>query len=66
MHHPAVGELELAYDKFAVNGSDGLTLVIYHAEPGSSSEQSLALLSALAADITPELQSQKRQRSARN
>ena len=47
MHHPAVGELELAYDKFAVNGT-------------------LALLSALAADITPELQSQKRQRSARN
>jgi transcriptional regulator with XRE-family HTH domain len=53
MHHPHVGDLELAYDKFAVNGTTGQTLVIYHAEPGSSTEQSLALLSTLAADITP-------------
>ena len=66
MHHPAVGELELAYDKFAVNGTDGLTLVVYHAEPGSSTEQSLALLSALAADIAPDQQSRNRHRSARN
>ncbi|MYV54600.1 helix-turn-helix transcriptional regulator [Streptomyces sp. SID3212] len=66
MRHPAVGELELAYDKFAVNGTDGLTLVIYHAEPGSSTEQSLALLSTLAADITPDRQPRNGERSTRN
>ncbi|MFC1411531.1 helix-turn-helix transcriptional regulator [Streptacidiphilus sp. N1-12] len=66
MHHPAVGDLELDYDKFAVNGSEGLTLVIYHAEPGSSTEQSLALLSALAADITPDQPPRNRHRSTRN
>lgn len=66
MHHPAVGDLELAYDKFAVNGTPGLTLVIYHAEPGSDTEQSLSLLSALAADIAPGQQPQNRRRARRN
>jgi MmyB-like transcription regulator ligand binding domain/Helix-turn-helix domain len=44
-----VGELELRYDKFAVTGSDGQVLVIYHAEPGSRTEEALSLLSSVAA-----------------
>jgi transcriptional regulator with XRE-family HTH domain len=47
--HPQVGELELPYDKFAVTGAADQVLMIYHAEPGSSTEQSLRLLSSLAA-----------------
>jgi transcriptional regulator with XRE-family HTH domain len=46
MHHPQVGDLELHYDKFAVTGSDGQLLVIYHAEPASRTEQALSLLAA--------------------
>jgi hypothetical protein len=49
MRHPQVGELELRYDKFAVTGSDGQVLVVYHAEPGSRTEEALALLSSVAA-----------------
>jgi MmyB-like transcription regulator ligand binding domain len=43
MVHPQVGELELPYDKFAVTGAADQVLMIYHAEPGSSTEQSLPL-----------------------
>jgi transcriptional regulator with XRE-family HTH domain len=47
--HPQVGELELHYESFAVNGSDGQMLVTYHAEPGSRSARALALLSSIVA-----------------
>jgi transcriptional regulator with XRE-family HTH domain len=50
MRHPQVGELELHYDKFNVAGADGQLLVIYQAEPGTRSEQALALLATIAAD----------------
>jgi transcriptional regulator with XRE-family HTH domain len=49
MVHPQVGELELPYDKFAVTVAADQVLMIYHAEPGSGTEQSLRLLSSLAA-----------------
>jgi transcriptional regulator with XRE-family HTH domain len=48
--HPQVGELELRYESFAVAGNPGQMLVVYHAEPGSPTEQALALLSSIAAD----------------
>jgi transcriptional regulator with XRE-family HTH domain len=48
--HPQVGELELHYETFAVAGSSGQVLSVYHAEPGSSTEQALALLSSIAAE----------------
>jgi transcriptional regulator with XRE-family HTH domain len=44
--HPRVGPLELRGEKLEVTGSDGLTLVVFHAEPGSDSAESLALLAA--------------------
>lgn len=50
--HPLVGELTLAYETFAVNGCPGQFLIVYHAEPGSASEQALKLLGSASADVT--------------
>src|SRR5918999_173886 len=47
--HPQVGELTLHYETFAVAGSSGQVLSVYNAEPGSPTEQALALLSSIAA-----------------
>jgi len=49
IEHPQIGRLELRYEKLAIAGGDGVTLVIYHAEPESSSAQSLQLLASTAA-----------------
>ncbi|MDG4760572.1 helix-turn-helix transcriptional regulator [Micromonospora sp. WMMD710] len=53
LRHPEVGDLDLYCDKLAVAGADGQLLVIYHAEPGSESARSLALLGSIAAS-TPD------------
>jgi hypothetical protein len=45
--HPQVGEMTLGLAKLAVEGTDGLMLVMYHAEPGTDSADRLALLSSL-------------------
>jgi transcriptional regulator with XRE-family HTH domain len=50
MQHPQVGELELHYDKFHLAGADRQMLTVYQAQPGSRSEQALALLATIAAD----------------
>jgi hypothetical protein len=50
--HPLVGELTLSYESFTVGGAPEQMLVVYRAEPGSASEQALALLSSIAADAT--------------
>ncbi|GAA4438526.1 helix-turn-helix transcriptional regulator [Phytohabitans houttuyneae] len=47
--HAMVGELTMAYETFSVNGSPGQFLIVYHAEPGSPSEQALRLLSSATA-----------------
>jgi transcriptional regulator with XRE-family HTH domain len=49
MRHPQVGMLELRREKLSVGDSGGQVLVIYHAEPGSDTARSLALLGSLAA-----------------
>lgn len=49
MRHPQVGMLELRREKLPIGDSHGQLLVIYHAEPGSDSATSLALLGSLAA-----------------
>ncbi len=49
MRHPEVGDLDLFADKLTIAGPDGLVLGVYHAEPGSESARSLALLGSLAA-----------------
>jgi transcriptional regulator with XRE-family HTH domain len=50
MHHPQVGELELHYENLQIAGTDGQTLIVYHAEPGSPTAQALELLSTLTTD----------------
>ncbi|MFL1378692.1 MULTISPECIES: helix-turn-helix domain-containing protein [unclassified Nocardiopsis] len=47
LHHAAVGDLDLHYESFTVNDSGGQQLVVYQAEPGSPSEEALALLGSL-------------------
>jgi transcriptional regulator with XRE-family HTH domain len=48
-HHPVVGGLTLRFEALTVNSAPGQQLVVYQAEPGSPSEQALALLGSLAA-----------------
>jgi transcriptional regulator with XRE-family HTH domain len=48
LEHPQVGPLELHYEKLQVTGAPGLTLVVYSAESGSSSEQALSLLASMS------------------
>jgi transcriptional regulator with XRE-family HTH domain len=47
-NNPFVGLVTLGYESFGVNGHAGQTLFVFHAEPGSSDEQSLALLAGMA------------------
>ncbi|MEU8693222.1 helix-turn-helix transcriptional regulator [Streptomyces sp. NPDC048665] len=47
--HPQVGDLELHSHKLSVDGTDGLTLVVFHAEPGSRSAELLDILGSLSA-----------------
>jgi hypothetical protein len=51
MQHPQVGPLELRREKLPVGGTDGQLLVIYHAERGSETARSLALLGSLAVSV---------------
>jgi transcriptional regulator with XRE-family HTH domain len=48
LHHPLVGELELSFNRLEVL-ADGLTIVVYTAEPGSKSAEALGLLASWAA-----------------
>ncbi|MFG2602104.1 helix-turn-helix transcriptional regulator [Streptomyces sp. NPDC048514] len=48
-HHPAVGDLTLAYEGLEMAAEPGLTLTIYTAEPGSPSDEGLRLLASWAA-----------------
>ncbi len=47
--HLEVGPLTLTYQAFDVREAPGQQLVIYHAEPGSPSAQSLNLLGSIHA-----------------
>ncbi|MCW2540609.1 MAG: transcriptional regulator [Frankiales bacterium] len=51
MKHPQVGLLELRREKLSIGDSGGQLLVMYHAEPGSASARSVALLGSLARDV---------------
>lgn len=54
LHHPQAGELELRYEKLLIPSTDMQTLVTYHAQPGSGSEERLRLLASLSApDAAP-------------
>jgi len=47
LNHPVVGELELNFVSLSINGAPGQQLVVYHAEPHTTSAQALTLLSTL-------------------
>jgi hypothetical protein len=47
--HPVIGELTLAYEELAITAEPGHVLLIYSAEPGSSSAEKLQLLASWAA-----------------
>ena len=49
LHHPLVGDLELAYEAMELPADPGLTMFAYTAEPASPSEERLKLLASWAA-----------------
>jgi hypothetical protein len=53
LHHPVVGELSLAYEALELPGDNGQRILVYTAEPGSPSEQSLKLLASWSATPQP-------------
>ncbi|MFK0112933.1 hypothetical protein [Streptomyces sp. NPDC091217] len=53
-HHPAVGDLTLAYETLPVAADADLTVVAYSSEPGSPSEDALGLLASWAATVDHE------------
>src|SRR3954454_24319975 len=44
LHHPVVGEIHLSYETLRLDADEGLRMALYTAEPGSASQQALALL----------------------
>jgi hypothetical protein len=52
LRHPVVGDLDLSYEGFELPSDPGLGLVIYTAEPGSTSEEALSLLASWATTQT--------------
>jgi transcriptional regulator with XRE-family HTH domain len=49
LKHPQVGQLELRYEKLLIPVTDVQTLVTYHAQPGSESQERLRLLASIGA-----------------
>ncbi|MGN9789410.1 helix-turn-helix transcriptional regulator [Nonomuraea sp. ZG12] len=54
VRHPQVGELRLLHEKFDIGSVGGMQLVVHHAEPGTDSVQSLALLGTLTTSLDRE------------
>ncbi|TCK59283.1 helix-turn-helix domain-containing protein [Curtobacterium sp. PhB136] len=48
-HHPVVGDLDLVYEAMEPMGEPGLNFLVYSAEPGSPTEESLRLLASWVA-----------------
>ncbi len=48
INHPQVGEMTLNRERLAINGADGLMLVVYHPDAGSTDADKLALLTSAA------------------
>jgi transcriptional regulator with XRE-family HTH domain len=49
IHHPVVGDLELAFESFPLGADPSQSLLTYTAEPGSPSQDALSLLASWAA-----------------
>jgi transcriptional regulator with XRE-family HTH domain len=48
--HPLVGGLTLGFETLQVSGCENQTLVVHHAEPGSTDERALRVLASMAQD----------------
>jgi transcriptional regulator with XRE-family HTH domain len=53
LHHPAVGDLSLSFNRLDITPDPGLTMFIYAAEPGTRSAEALNLLGSWAATVDP-------------
>jgi transcriptional regulator with XRE-family HTH domain len=51
LNHPDVGPLDLSSEKLDITGTEGLTLVIFHATPNTPTAQALAELAARTASL---------------
>jgi transcriptional regulator with XRE-family HTH domain len=51
LHHPTVGDLDLTYEAMELPADPGLTLLVYTAEPGSKTQDSLNLLATWSATL---------------
>jgi len=49
LHHPVVGDLDLTYEALELPSDPGLTLLVYTAEPKSSTQDAIELLASWAA-----------------
>lgn len=47
-NHPQVGQLNLNRERMSIDGADGMMLVVFHPEPGSSDAAKLTLLASAA------------------
>ncbi|MBW8701250.1 hypothetical protein MBT84_16725 [Streptomyces sp. MBT84] len=52
LRHPLVGDLELQFESFRPPSDGELSMVTYHAEPGSASAEALRLLASWGTDAT--------------
>ncbi|MBY8877232.1 MmyB family transcriptional regulator [Actinacidiphila acidipaludis] len=52
LHHPLVGDIQLYFEGFRLPDDPDLSLVTFHAEPGSPSAESLRLLVSWGTDAT--------------
>jgi transcriptional regulator with XRE-family HTH domain len=58
VHHPVVGDLDLAFERLDIATDQGLSIIAYTAEPGSTSDDSLQLLAHWAATNNSTTQNQ--------
>ena len=49
LHHPVVGDLDLTYEALELPADPGLTMLVYGADPGSSTADALRILGSLSA-----------------
>jgi transcriptional regulator with XRE-family HTH domain len=54
LHHPVVGDLTLTFEAFDLAADPGQRINVYTAEPGSPSDEALALLASWTATATPD------------
>ena len=53
IEHPQVGELTVHRERLGIDGSEGLRLVVYYAEPGSADAEKPALLASASLSPAP-------------